>query len=406
MASLRSATYSGVFSVAAVSGPTEALAFLSAGKGVMTYSYDRRFYSYYRRADTEGDLEQKLASFGRVIQGMEEKSAPYLQNQGDRYNLLNIGSIVRSAFEVAHRVGARLLFWSILQTYQLNPKDRKVIEQANRVFAKDKMNRMAPEKTVAAYNKTLAEFKLFYEVAKRALSAKKHSDEDSGTTLKSGSFTLVNTGGFPDKTMQEAGKVVHTAERMLRAKGLGKVCYGNIQVTNTIGRSTRTLAFYVQTTDEMFVRANLKGKQGPAVTSVLHELGHRLHLKYLSGKNADIRQIYRVIADKFRDQSYDMSKMPAPGATILGDKNEPWVYDGTTYSKGGTRYLSVHLESDPSRKGGIQLADWLIYSGGGSSFVSTYAKKNHEENFAEMLAAYCEDRLPEDQVALLVPVLE
>ena len=40
-----------------------------------------------------------------------------------------------------------------------------------------------------------------------------------------------------------------------------------------------------------------------------------------------------------------------------------------------------------------------------SGFVTGYAAKNHEENFAEMIAYWCQDKLPEDQVELLRTVL-
>ena len=40
-----------------------------------------------------------------------------------------------------------------------------------------------------------------------------------------------------------------------------------------------------------------------------------------------------------------------------------------------------------------------------SGFVTDYAKKDEQENFAEMVAAYCLGKLPEDQVEMLKALL-
>jgi hypothetical protein len=37
--------------------------------------------------------------------------------------------------------------------------------------------------------------------------------------------------------------------------------------------------------------------------------------------------------------------------------------------------------------------------------VTKYARKNHEENFAEMVAAHCLGVLSEDQEKLLLPII-
>lgn len=373
------------------------------------YSYDRRhIYSYDRRAETlDTETASRLHQLGHLIKTMEERQEVFHPGQTDRFQLLRAGAYIQSVFDVAITIGVRGLFWDILQTYQLDAKDRKVIERANRTFAKRKVNRVAPEKAIAAYGKMLEELRTFFEVASRVVHAKKHTDDASGTILKAGSFQLLNTGGFKDKQMQEASRVVQTAERLLRAKGLGKVCYGDIQVTNTVGRSTRVLAFYVENKDAMFVRANLKGQQGPAVTSVLHELGHRLHHKFLQSNDAKIKDMYRVISGKeskvLMELLYDKTKIPAPGAT-LRDKKDTWVSEGETVYKGSTKYLKIHLESKPDKTSFIPLAAWFSYSGL-TPFISSYAKTSPDENFAEMVAAYCEDRLKEDQVQLLTAVL-
>src|SRR5690606_28033188 len=114
--------------------------------------------------------------------------------------------------------------------------------------------------------KAAEEWRLYYETAKRILETGQEMGEDS--KWDAGSFKVVNMGGFPDKVMQESVRVVKQADQLLRKKGLGKVCYGDVQVTNSIQKSTRLIAFYLIGKDELFLRGNLKGKAGPAVRSV------------------------------------------------------------------------------------------------------------------------------------------
>jgi hypothetical protein len=233
--------------------------------------------------------------------------------------------------------------------------------------------------------------------------------EEGDTTLKAGPFTLINTGGFSEKQMEDVAKVVEKAAQQLSRVGLSRVCYGNIQVTNTIGRSARILAFYLKGRDELFVRANLRGSQAPAVASVIHELGHRLHFKFLAGKDRQIQEIYEVIADRNRQALWDMrqdpSKRPKPGDTIP-EGRKTWVVgpEGVQVNSRGQAGVIVELQSDPKKRAIIRLEEWFKQKGD-LAFVSPYAEKNHEENFAEMVAHYALGTLPDDQEPLLKNVL-
>jgi hypothetical protein len=169
------------------------------------------------------------------------------------------------------------------------------------------------------------------------------------------------------------------------------------------------LAFYLANKDEMFIRANLKGKKHDAVHTLLHELGHRLHFKFLKSRDPEIRRVYYQITNKEQDQAreliYDQSLRPNPG--------ELYEERGKVYEVTKVVSTTVYLKSqaDPNVQAKLPLLAWIRNKGVkegkpvAREFVTQYAKKNHEENFAEMVAFYCLGQLPDEQVQLLSPLL-
>lgn len=361
----------------------------------MTYSYDFRT----KRADAED--YRRLRVFEKIVDHLKTKESKVM-NSGP-YGVAEASVAVKVAFEGVKKFGAAPLFLEILRQYKMAPKDRKVMETAAKTFAKGSV-RVQRSKAIETYVKMLKAYTLFLEVAQRVV-AKGTLHTDSDTTLTAGPFTLINTGGFDAKQMEVAQKVVIQAAKALQSKGLGKVCYGDIQITNSIDNSTRTLAFYLIGKDEMYVRANLKGKQGPAVTSVIHELGHRLHYKYLKSKDAELKEIYRSIKNQenaqLKEYLQDKSQHPKPGETIKEGRTT-YVVTGLGYNR-RTYEPTVELENekDPNRKASLPLKAWFQNKGHAMAFVSNYASTTYEENFAEMIAFYCEGLLPDDQVAML-----
>lgn len=366
----------------------------------MAYSYDRR------KSAEEDRTHLYLWNFRRLVQHMgesEEQARNLPEDPRDlRLALARLEASVVGIFDVSRKVGVYLLFLKLLQDYKLSPSDRKVIERAAKEFAKTRKQRVPAEKVVGTFLKNLEDYRLYLATAERVLAQGEVHTEESGTTLKAGPFVLVNAGGFDDRVMKEAAKVVEQAARLLAAKSLSRVCYGNIQVTNTVGRSTRVLAFYMQNSDSFFIRANLKGKVGPALASVLHEMGHRLHHKFLQSKDAGIRDIYRQIKSKTSEMARDRSLWPPIGTEVKG-KQGVYKVVGYTTSKGEV-LLALESLTTPGRQATISITGWM-FNEGKTPFVSSYAATEYAENFAEMIAFYCQNLLPDDQVALLETVL-
>ena len=354
------------------------------------------------------DMMLRLKSFEKVVDHLANNESEVLAKPDDYQVRLMAAAKIRVVFDGFKKVGAQSLFWGLLKNYNMTSRDRKIVERASKTFAKSKMNRVKYDKAIEAYTKFLAEMRLFLSVAQTVLAYGKTHEEGSGTTVTAGPFTLVNTGGFSDKQMADVVKVVEKAAKELSKVGLSKICYGDIQVTNTIGRSSKILAFYRIDKDELYIRANLKGKQGPALHSVIHELGHRLHFKFLRGKDSEIRSMYDIIADRDRqalwDAMKDPGKLPKPGDTLQEGSRKTWVVDEVKTNFKGEQGVIVYLESKPEKKAVIKLQEWFKHKKD-LAFVSPYAGKNHEENFAEMLANYVLGTLPDDQVNLLKIVL-
>jgi hypothetical protein len=253
------------------------------------------------------------------------------------------------------------------------------------------------------------------------MKGRPHSEEGpSATKLRAGSFVLVNTGGFSSKVMDEVQEVMEQVERKAKSAGVGQVCYGEVQVTNTIHKS-RALAFYLLANDELFVRANVKANVD-TVHTVLHELGHRYAHKFLTGKNRDIERLYHLIGRQEYDRTKDLrSKAPKPGEMVT-TKGKTYRVLNTEYNRGGIR---VNLEivqpgsydyPGAGPRAHIPLEGWNALVSGGEhrdldnpdfeGYVTEYAKRGGpDENFAEMFAFYCQGRLPPKQTVAFKELL-
>ena len=203
---------------------------------------------HLQRKIADADLPRLLKTFESIIANMAKGESKILQDTEDFGNIVNAGADAKSAFWFVKKAGIELLFLGILQTYVMAPKERRVIERASKTFAKRQI-RVNTKNAVAVYSKSLKEYRLFFDTARRVIaSGKLHTEEGSTTTLKAGPFTLINTGGFSNEIMETVAKVVAKAASTLASKGLGRLCYGNVQVTNTVGRSARILAFGLNST--------------------------------------------------------------------------------------------------------------------------------------------------------------
>jgi len=326
----------------------------------------------------------------------------------------------KTSFAHFQRLGVNMLFLAILQQYELPPALRKKVEVAARFWAKESQNRINNvEDGIKAYKKLMVTYETQLTLAKTALSQGKlrGSEEEGAAALNAGPFKLVNTGHFDQETMETCAAVVKEAVDRLQSKGLSKVCYGEVLVSNRLAKAS-VLAFYLISKDEMFIRTDLKREMPAAIKTVLHELGHRYYYQFAKSKHADIHNIYARLkgqANALQSQLVDEvmkdpAKRPQPGDTY-DSKGEVYVVEKVEYKGLKSGYqIKMHKQNDPASKGSLPLDSWIRVKGyklenKPSGFITPYAGTNASENFAEMFAYYCLNKLPDDQVESLKAVL-
>jgi hypothetical protein len=322
--------------------------------------------------------------------------------------------VVTNAWKFLAEPGHKL-FLSILQTLALPPALRKKVEIASRVYIKKWVkprvkNKYGFERALEyfdIYEKFIGGVHDHLDLAKKAIAqGKAHAEEGpQATKVRVGDFVLVNTGGFNEKVMGDVAEVMKKAQSLAKSSGFGSVCYGEVQVTNTISKGN-VLAFYLIANDELFVRANVKSEID-SVRTVLHELGHRYEKKFLAGKDREIQKLYYLLSGQERDlDKKKQEARPKPGE-IWAPPNSKYEYQ-VLYTQVTMRGTQVHLQrvDNPKAIAQVSLEGYLQGKGDFQhrnfddqpdykGFVTDYAKKGGpSENFAEMFSFYCMGRLP------------
>jgi hypothetical protein len=197
------------------------------------------------------------------------------------------------------------VFNAVFQTLSLPPVLRKKAEVAARMATKKfREPKLKPTNFTGWEEDTEAKFKEEMDFIHKHLdlfeACKKvgvpHSEEGEGATkLKAGPFTLVNTGGFSEEVMKGMQDFALTVASILTSAGLGKVCYGDLSITNQVHSKSDAAAFYAHISDEVYLRADKTGMHGMHghLRTFIHELGHRYHNKVL--KNVGLKELYDTI---------------------------------------------------------------------------------------------------------------
>jgi hypothetical protein len=205
--------------------------------------------------------------------------------------------------------------------------------------------------------------------------------------------------------MDEVADLTQKAGALIKSSGLGKVCYGNILVTNSLMKNS-VLAFYVWEEDEVLIRANFKSDRD-TLRTIIHELGHRYQHQFMKGRDAEVKAFYNQMEGeedhRIKDKLNDLK--PKVGDTIEV-KGVTWetTHVLPTAGRSGIKYfVSMQMKGEPYVKGKMDLESWLSYKGIKlrnpddqtlRGFVTEYAKKGGPvENFAEMFSFYCLGKL-------------
>jgi hypothetical protein len=311
---------------------------------------------------------------------------------------------------------------ALLQQYELPPAIRKKVENATKFWSKSRFGapRTKARSGTVEYDLVMIEGyqRLCEELhdqerlfADALAKGRRGDDPEVAATRKVnvGPFTVVNTGGFDEATMRGAVDIVREAARVMEAVGLGKVCYGDVLISQRIQNNRNVLAFYLPAHDEMFIRAEAP-KEEDTLRTVCHELAHRLEHKFLSSKKREIERLYRGL------KNHDLSlvrDLPAPtiGDTIT-DKGKPFLVTGFDPIYESVKLTPVDPKDAAAPEGrrvqfSISLVGYHEKKGlrFDSSFVTSYAKTSAGENFAEMVSFYALGKLPAALVGPLEAIL-
>lgn len=390
-----------------------------------------------RSAKSLGDPKQLCAQFEAVVRKylipesdltfarkvfLENPKAEFGSNRGEPWppDFQKAQDLARTAgmytkYKSSEVVDAgNALFLALIQQYSLPPALRKKIEGAAKAYAKYYNPRSLRTlnlsemylKEIENYEKFLIPALKHLELAREAL-AKGELHSDGGgespaapTKVKVGDFTVVNTGGFSETTMGEIIDLTHKAQALLKSSGFGKVCYGEVLVTNTVGKS-KWAAFYQVSSDELFIRANVKDTK-EILRTTLHELGHRYQFQFMKGRDAEIRSFYRRMEGEEDKNLFDKLKglkpnkgdtAPYKGDTLVVDSVEMSLRGDVSYK------VKCSLQGDDKSTFSMPLETWLGLKGVKTrdpddhelrGFITNYAKTGGpDENFAEMFSFYC-----------------
>lgn len=308
------------------------------------------------------------------------------------------------------RGDARDYFLGVLRSFAMSDKERKIIERAARTFnlRRAKSPVKLPETGwMEKYARFFDELEAMYRVAIAIVNRGEACRDEQFCTARC--FRLVNTGGYPVATMQAVQKVVDEAARILDEAGFGYLCYGDVYVTQTVAKSARILAFYVGSDDMMYVRANLKGVEGAALHTILHEIGHRLDNKFTSPTiRANVGMLFR----SYKRAVKDLPEVVGGAEPKLGDefvyKNEKFH---VTKIDGYRNHVHLTHHEEPGVRISMSLDTWRLRHGGREQrgvgpFPTHYSATSASEFFAEMFSFLLTNSLSAERVADFAPLLE
>lgn len=298
-------------------------------------------------------------------------------------------------------------FLGLLRSFSMTPAERKEIEAAARYFGVKTKRFALPrdDSWRAVLDKHFTKLEALYRTACRVVERGEACKSEQFCSARC--FRLVNTADFPVKTMQAVQAVVDQAAQLLDAMGFGHLCYGDVYVTQTVMRSSRTLAFYMLSDDRMYVRANLKGVEGAALNVILHEIGHRLENRFSTPTiNAEIGMLYRTYKREYAQHGgYEGGTPPKLGDTFVY-KNETFEVVSLAGDKVTLRGVAPEIRDARLT---MPVAAWMVRHGARPThapFPTRYSMKDPHELFAEMFSLDMEHKLGERQARDIEPILE
>lgn len=202
--------------------------------------------------------------------------------------------------------------------------------------------------------------------------------DDSEEVFPFEGFTIHNTLNLTGPGLETTKDVIKRAVRVLHTMTsvprVTSIIYGNLFVVGRL-KQPRTLAWYNQLTDEVYLRPHIKVGSEES-HNLLHELGHRYWFKVMSREARSAWATYHMLLQFQRPEV----PMPGPGDVfpipIKGQKKAPIVErveGGQIFFVGGGSVPRLKTMQILQQK---------------ASYPTDYASTSAEEHFAESFAMY------------------
>ena len=202
-----------------------------------------------------------------------------------------------------------------------------------------------------------------------------------------GPFIVHNTIQATGQKLDVTKQIVNRSATAIKRSGVphsGSILYGDIYIVGQI-KSRNTLAWWNKRSDDVYVRAFTRFSVD-AAHSLMHELGHRLWNRFLTGS---IKHAWLSHHDMLKVHA-PYPVMPKPGdiipVDITGRSARPVIdriEQGMIYLKGGGQ-----VKAD-------RLLDFLRKQNSEDAYPTKYAATDAEEHFCEAFAMYCLGTLSE-----------
>lgn len=338
---------------------------------------------------------------------------------GRRLSASEYERVLRGLMASLHNVNGLRIMLGALRDFRLPPADRAAIERVTSDLQKSRLvfHGASGEKVGKIAHK-LADIERALDAIKRAFDQGDVCEQNECSVA--GCFRVVNTGGFDRATMDLASKLVSEAATLVNAAGFGQVCYGDAYVTEKVSRDD-VLAFYDGQEDRMYVRAKPKrGEAALEVETVIHELGHRLHRKFLVGRAYDgaMAVVFRSWQQELAQGGIESRFDPKPGDILRTSERARKSYRVLSVGGGQGAYRMVTYqrllpngEPDPKYLPSTMTVDKLALALGLAghkvdSFPSPYSKKSPSEMFAELFRAVVVGRATEAQLEAFKRIID
>jgi hypothetical protein len=234
-----------------------------------------------------------------------------------------------------------------------------------------------------------------------------------------GDLQVKNRGSFSTTMMNAAAEALKEVAEAVERSGEARVLYGRLNVVRRIPTKELEFAFYVIDIDELFVRGDLASSTDMK-EALFHELGHRLHYRYLP--HADMRELYeeckRIDEEEEERQKANNDLVEGRVYTVINDDKPVdvrvvGVSDRVYFAREEDYQEALRTGENTVKSYSLPHTEWQRRLKGyepsrGSllGFVTAYANAGGpDENFAEMFRYWVQGKLPEQLEGLFLKTI-